>query len=356
MPARYTSERFVGRERELSNLAVALEAAAEGRSPRIVLSGRGGIGTSRLVTEAIRRVGTLPTPFQIVRCTAVRARNRAAYGPIIEGFTPWLASLADADLHRAAGTGAEPIARLLPDIAPRLASDIRHARREAIAPERRGAWIAEAVQGLLERVGERRPVLLVLEDLHHADAGTRALATFLARVARPARVCLVLTYGRDHVTRGHPLQPQLASIASAADPPIQLELGPLDRFDLAQLVTEIEGERPTAAALLLVAERSGGDPLIAEEVLAARRELPGLSLGTTLDELVLARLGRRAPEARRVLRLLAPAGMPLDRAQLAAVATTFEGLVDGLPPRSTTRPRRGDGVLDADLRAGVMEA
>src|SRR5204862_4961379 len=41
---------------------------------------------------------------------------------------------------------------------------------------------------------------------------------------------------------------------------------------------------------------------------------------------------------------------------LATVAATFEGLVDGVPPRSTTRPRRGDGVLDADLRAGVMEA
>jgi DNA-binding CsgD family transcriptional regulator/tetratricopeptide (TPR) repeat protein len=48
--------------------------------------------------------------------------------------------------------------------------------------------------------------------------------------------------------------------------------------------------------------------------------------------------------------------MPLTRAQLVSVAATFEGLVEGLPPRSTTRPRRGDGVLDADLRAGVIEA
>ncbi|HUQ42855.1 MAG TPA: LuxR C-terminal-related transcriptional regulator [Candidatus Limnocylindria bacterium] len=356
MPARFSSERFVGRERELSHLAVALEAAAEGRSPRLIVSGRGGAGASRLVSEAVRRVGLLNRPFQVVRCTAVAARNRAAYGPIIEGFRPWLDSLEQGDLEHAVGPGAEPIARLLPAIAPRLAGEIRHERRASIAPERRSAWVSEAIQGLLERAGERRPILLILEDLDHADAGTRNLATFLARVARPSRVCLVLTYGRDRLSRGHPLLPQLASISGAADPPTQLELGPLDRFDLAQLVTEIEGERPTAAALLLVAERSGGDPLIAEEVLAARRELPGLSLGSTLDELVLARLGRRAAECRRVLRLLAPAGRPLDRGELAAVATTFEGLVEGLPPRSTTRPRRGDGVLDADLRAGVTEA
>jgi DNA-binding CsgD family transcriptional regulator/tetratricopeptide (TPR) repeat protein len=356
MPARFSSERFVGRERELSHLAVALESAVDGRSPRLLISGRGGVGVSRLVTEATRRVGRLSQPFQVVRCTAVPARGLAAFGPIIEGFSPWLASLDPAELARVVGPGAEPIARLLPAVAPRLASAIRHARRGSIAPERRGAWIGEAVQGLLERAGERRPILLILEDLHHADAGTRELATFLARVSRPARVCSVLTYGLDRIARGHPLLPVLAAIASASDPPAQLELGPLDRFDLAQLVTEIEGERPTAAALLLVAERSGGDPLIAEEVLAARRELPGLSLGSSLDELVVARLGRRAAESRRVLRLLAPAGRPLDRGELAAVAATFESLVDGVPPRSSTRPRRGDGVLDADLRAGVVEA
>jgi DNA-binding CsgD family transcriptional regulator/tetratricopeptide (TPR) repeat protein len=356
MPARFSSERFVGRERELSHLAVALEAAADGRSPRLLVSGAGGVGVSRLVGEAVRRVGRLSEPFDVVRCTAVPARSRAAYGPIIEGFSPGLAALDDAELQRVAGPGAEAVARLFPAVASRLSGAIRHARRESIAPERRGAWIGEAIQGLLERAGERHPILLVLEDLHHADAGTRALATFLARVARPARLCLVLTYGMDRISRGHPLLPELAAITSSADPPARLELGPLDRFDLAQLVAAIEGERPTAAALLLVAERSGGDPLIAEEILAARRELPGLSLGTTIEELVLARLARRAPECRRALRMLAPAGRPIDRGELATVAAMFESLVDGLPPRSTTRPRRGDGVLDADLRAGVIEA
>ena len=356
MPAKFSSERFVGRERELSHLAVALEAATEGRSPRLLLSGRGGVGVSRLVSEVVRRVGRLEQPFQVVRCSAVPARGRAAFGPIVEGLTPWLSSMDDATLASVVGPGAEPLARILPGVARRLGVSIQHERRNSISPERRGAWIGEAIQGLLERAGERQPVLLVLEDLHHADDGTRNLATFLARVARPARACLVLTYGLDRMTPGHPFQSQLTTINDSSDPPSPLELGPLDRFDLAQLVTEIEGERPTAAALLLVAERSGGDPLIAEEVLAARRELPGFSLGSTLDELVLARLARRSPETRRVLRLLAPAGRPLSRGELAAVEATFEDLVDGVPPRSTTKPRRGDGVLDADLRAGVVEA
>src|SRR5512135_3552489 len=174
MPARFVSERFVGRERELLRLATALEAAAEGRSPRILLAGSGGIGVSRLVSETIRRVERLDGSFRVVRCRAVPAHAAAAYAPIAEGLGRWLATVDDAELERIVGPGAEPLARLLPGLASRLGygSD---------APERRTAWLNEAIHGLLARSGEDRPVLLVLEDLHHADAGTRGLATFLAR-------------------------------------------------------------------------------------------------------------------------------------------------------------------------------
>ncbi len=356
MSARYVSDEFVGRDRELSHLAVALEAALDGASPRLLIAGRGGIGVSRLVSETIRRIRRLADPVRVVRCTARPARSMDAFAPIAEGFTPWLSSLDDDELARIVGPGAEPLGRLLPELAPRLGVAASRGRRGAIAPERRAAWLSEAIQGLLERAGERDPILLVLEDLHHADAGTRNLAAFLARVTRPSRVCLVMTYGSDRIARGHPLLPQLAAMSASSEPPQTVEVGPLDRFDVARLVAALDGERPTAAALLLVAERSGGIPLIAEEVLAARRELPGVSLGSTLDELVLARIARRGPECRRVLRLLAPAGLPIERRALARVAGSFEALSEGLPPRSTTRPRRGDGTLDADLRAGLAEA
>jgi DNA-binding CsgD family transcriptional regulator/tetratricopeptide (TPR) repeat protein len=355
MPARSVSERFVGRERELSRLALALDAAVQGRSPRLLLAGSGGIGLTRLMDETIQRVGRAGLPFRVVRCRAVAPHAMGAYSSVAAGLEPWLASLDQPELDRIVGPGAEPLARLLPGLAGRLPID-GAARRDAISPERRTAWLNEAIHGLLERAGEEQPVLFILEDLHHAGAGTRGLATFLARVARPARLCLVATYGTDRLSRGHPLLPGLAEMAQATDPPERLELGPLDRGELAQLVAALEGERPTAAGLLLVAERSGGVPLVAEEIVAARRELPGVALGASLEELVLARLARQAPESRRILRLLAGAGMPLSRDAIADVAAAYEKLADGVPPRSTSRPRRGDGVLDADLRAGLEDA
>ena len=82
-------------------------------------------------------------------------------------------------------------------------------------------------------------------------------------------------------------------------PPERLVLPPLDRDELAALIEGIEGERASASLLLLVAERSGGLPLVAEELLAARRELPSASLTGSFDELVIARLAIRSRECRR---------------------------------------------------------
>ena len=113
------------------------------------------------------------------------------------------------------------------------------------------------------------------------------------------------------IPRDDPWVAAVATIAAAPRPPERLTLPPLGRDELAALIEGIEGERPSASLLLLVAERSGGSPLVAEELLAARRELPTVSLTGSLDDLVVGRLGIRSLECRRVLRLLAPAGRPL---------------------------------------------
>ena len=353
MPARLRSERFVGREREIARIAVALEAAADGHSRRILLSGPGGAGVSRLVDESIRRVGRLAEPFTILRWRAVAGRRGEPYHPVIEGIRPYLASLAGPERARVVGPGADALSVLLPGIRGRDRVD--GPRQLRVGPDRRAARLAEAVLGMLERASERRPVLLALEDLHVADAATRALAVFLARVSRPSRLCILVTHGTDRLVRGDPLLADLAAIIDAADPPDRLELGPLTRDELADLVAGIEGERPTASLLLLAAERSGGNPLLAEEILAARREMSGVSLGSSLDELVAARLALRSSECRRALRLLALAEEPLRREALQSVATAFEAGADGLPPRSTGRPRHAADGLDADLRAGLDE-
>jgi len=348
---------FVGRERELARVAAALDAAARGEPRRLVISGPGGIGVTTLIDETNKRVRRLPLPFDVIRCQAFAGRGGQPFAALAAGLGPYLDGLDDAVLGAIAGSSAEPIARLLPDLRPRLERIGTLGGRSLVVPTGRTvAWIAEAILRVLEAAAARSPVLFSVEDLHAADAATRGVAVFLARVLRPARLCVIASYASDELSRGHPLIGDLASMADAARPPERIELGPLSRAELATFVAEAEGGRPSAALVLLVAERSAGNPLLAGQLLLARRELAGVAPDSTLDDLVAARLAVRSPECRRFLRLLAPAEEPLDAATLTAAAAGFEHDAQGLPPRSTTAPRRAEGGLDADLRAGLDEA
>jgi DNA-binding CsgD family transcriptional regulator/tetratricopeptide (TPR) repeat protein len=358
MPAGFTSATFVGRESAFARIAPALEATAAGVPTTVLLEGTGGIGASRFLTEATSRLAALDEPFTVLRGRAVPAGTDEPYAPILRAIRPTLLAASDAELVELLGPGIEDGLRLVPELHTRLVrAGALPEHRTVTSPERRQARLLEGILGVLIRLGERQPVVLVLEDLHHADAGTHAFATFLARVQRPRRVCLIATFQPDEVTRSHPLTEELSTMTAARRPPERLTLEPLDRDELADLIEAIEGERPTGSALVLVAERSRGIPLVAEEVLAARRELSRSSLPVSFEDLVVARLSLRSPECRRVLRLLAPAARPLTTAELADVAAAYERTADHRsPPRSTTLPRRGDGPIDADLTAGLAEA
>ncbi len=353
MPATTSSARFVGRRQELQTLAVALRDATAGSPQTILLTGPGGIGVTRLIDETERRVLALAEPFRVVRCRAYAGRAGEPYRPLADALGHLCDEIDDEELRSSVEVGADAIAHLLPAIAPRLGEI---GRTPILAPEHRQARLFESVLSFLHRLAERRPIILALEDLHNADAGTRALARFVARVRRPGRLLTILTYQPDELTPVHPLMADLAAIDDAMTAPTHIELGPLGRDELADIIEGVEGARPSASLLLLAFERSGGNPLVAEEVLATRRAREGVAPGGTLDDLVAARVALLGPECRRVLRLLAPAEAPLTAAELASTSAAYESTARGVAPRSASGPRRGHGGLDADLSAGLAEA
>ena len=357
MAPTYTSARFVGREDAFARLASVLQSAAAGASGTLFIDGTAGVGSTRFIDEAIRRVAGLQEPMTVLRGGAFGSRTDAPYGSLIRALRPVLLDLPVDDLAVVLGSATDELGRLLPDIAQRVAGNADADRRVlTVVPERRQARLLEGILGVLGRLSERLPVLLVIEDLHRADAATRTLVTFLARLARSQRLAVVGTYQADAIDRDHPWSQDLVDLATAPRQPERLTLGPLRRDELARLIESIEGSRPSASVLVVVAERSAGRPLVAEELLAARRELPAVSLTSSFQDIVLARIAARSHETRRALRLMAPANRPLDRESLAAIADAFEAELTGGPPRSSHAPRRGDGVLDADLTAGLEEA
>ncbi len=353
MVARFTSARFVGREAAFARLAGALETAATGRASTVMLAAGAGLGASRFITEAERRLVGSSSPYLVLRGRASIDGADAPYAPAVQALRTLIGALPAEQLAGVLGAGSGDLSRILPEVRGRLQALGGTGEREAIsAPERRQARLLEGILRVLGRAALDRPIALVIEDLHRADAGTRALVTFLSRIARDQRLCIIGTYQPDEMTRSHPLWASLASIEESHRPIDHLPLEPLDRRSLADLIEGIDGQRPSASVLVLVADRSHGNPLLAEELVAAHRELSVASLAGGLSQLVVARLALRSDACRSVVRLVAPAGRPLPLASLAAIGQALDP--GGSPGRALSAVP--EGPLQGELAAGLREA
>jgi DNA-binding CsgD family transcriptional regulator/tetratricopeptide (TPR) repeat protein len=346
-------ERFIGRQRELDQLEAAVASVAGGRGGVVLVAGSSGMGASRLLDELGSRIVSAPgRPLFLLHSDRLPAWRGNPYRPIRAALETHLRALAPS----AVGALVEPAAEIL---GPLLAGIPGVPAVEASRPgaiERRAERTLEALRGLLGRLATDRPVVLQLEDLHEMDAATRDFVAFLARTGGALPILLVGTYQPDALTRTHPLRATLESIEGGPRGVARIELGPLSQPEMGALIEAHEGERPSAPLLLLVTERSRGNPLVAEEVLDARRELSGASLTAPLAQLVLGRLARRSAECREVLRALALAEGPLALDELAAVAAAYQAGSGRPLRRSSRRAGATAGLLDAELTAGLQEA
>ena len=242
--------RLVGRDAELSRMLTLLDDAASGQAVVALIGGDAGVGKTRLVAE-VTRMAT-EQGFTVLSGHCAELGESVPYLPLadaLRGVTQPLGA-APAGSHRAAAgqppgaarlrdaLAARPLlGRLLPEsgtAAPAGGDESGMARQQMLG----------AVLGLLAELAAAAPVLLVLEDLHWADASTRDLLTFLSRVLRTERVAIVGTYRTDDLHRRHPLRPVLAELQRL--PTVTaIQLGPLEPAALAEHLTALaEANRP----------------------------------------------------------------------------------------------------------------
>ena len=109
-----------------------------------------------------------------------------------------------------------------------------------------------------------RPLLLLIEDMHWADRSTLELVAALSRTAR-GRLLLVLTVRSDELHRRHPFRTALSELADLHIAR-RIELGPLDRGDIAILIRAAVRCRRQRRSEASIHARSEGNPLYAEEL------------------------------------------------------------------------------------------
>ncbi len=301
---RVTSSRLIGRATELAELEAGLADASDGRPSVAFVAGESGVGKTRLLTELADRANATGARVLVGECVEL-GEGDLPYAPIVAALRS-LARDDDPVLARLDATARAGLAGLLPELGDRAAgADPAQAR------------VFEALLTLLDALGRSAPLLLAIEDLHWADASTRAFVTFLARSLRGERVLVVATYRSDELHRRHPLRPLLAELERGPRAR-RIELDPLSRDELAAQLADILGAAPDPALVDRLHARSEGNPLFCEELLAAgldgRGELP-----PTLRDALMVRVEALGEPTQELLRLLAVGGR-MDHALLAAAS------------------------------------
>ena len=322
--ARVSSPTFVGRAGELDRLADALrQVRANGARTRLV-TGEAGIGKTRLVGEFVARARRHGARTLSGDCLQV-GETGLPYAPIVGALRPLLTSMPSSEIDVLVGPGRRELSALLPDL--RAPADVARVSPEPpLEATATQARLFEVVLGLLGRLAERDPLVLVLEDLHWADASTRDLVRFLVRNARSVPILFVATYRSDELHRRHPVRPLVAELERIHGVEI-LELRAFDRDELADQLHGILGEPADPALVDTVLSRSGGNPFFAEELLAAGRA--GLNVPRTLRDTLEDRVRELDPDAQHAIRVASVAGARVAHRLLADVADLPEERLTG---------------------------
>ncbi|MEU4659259.1 AAA family ATPase [Streptomyces sp. NPDC023723] len=327
---RSVSPVFVGRADELAVLDDALTRASAGKDAgtaaggepqALLLGGEAGVGKTRLVEEfaaGARRRGAV---VAVGGCVEIGADGLpfAPFSAVLRALRRAL----PADMAEAAAGQEEELARLLPELAEQPA-----AARSARPDEESTARLFELTARFLERIAARQPVVLVLEDLHWADASTRHLLAYLLRTLRRGRLVVLATYRSDDIHRRHPLRPLLAELDRLRTVR-RVDLARFTRAEVARQIAGILDDEPDLRRVDDIYERSDGNAFFVEELAVAAREGCCDGLTDSLRDLLLVRVEALPDCAQRVARIVAEGGSTVEHRLLAAVARLTEDDLDG---------------------------
>ncbi|WP_320782494.1 helix-turn-helix transcriptional regulator [Streptomyces sp. CRN 30] len=304
---------FVGRADELAVLNDALVRAGRGGEPQaLLLGGEAGVGKTRLVEEFATAACAQGAVVALGGCVEIGA-DGLPFAPFSTALRA-LRRVLPEELSAAAAGQEEELARLLPELA-----ETGTTSRGGRPDEGDTARLFELAARLLERVAARRTVLLVLEDLHWADASTRHLLAYLLRTLRAGRLVVLATYRSDDIHRRHPLRPLLAELDRLRTVH-RIDLGRFTREEVARQIAGILDDEPDARRVDDIYARSDGNAFFVEELAAAAHEGCCDGLTDSLRDLLLVRVEALPESAQRVARIVAEAGSTVEHRLLAAVA------------------------------------
>jgi DNA-binding CsgD family transcriptional regulator/tetratricopeptide (TPR) repeat protein len=295
---------FVGREAEMETLIAALADAVSGQGRILLIGGEPGIGKTRLVDEFTHRARKKDVLVLLGRCW--EAGGAPAYWPWIQALRSLPGQLDREKTTQISGA----LAQLLADVSDQESlPDLL--KVSSAAPEVDRFRLFDSLTSYLRRASNQQPLVLILEDVHAADAPSLLLLQFMAGEIVRNQILILATYRDVEVTRGHPLATALSEVDRS---PVakRISLSGLDRAHLARFIEIVAGTAPPEEMIIALHDKTEGNPLYVDELvrlLDSENQLWGTSEGhhwpvpEGIREVIGRRLDRLPADCRELLGL-----------------------------------------------------
>ena len=331
---------LVGRRRELTLLEAALDEAAEGHAMLVGLSGEAGIGKSRLALELRSRATAMG--FASVWSTGQSYASSFPYHvlePLVSQLLDRRPGTALGDALRAtlgeiSGETLAGWTAVLADLAGE-ANAADHSLLAGLTPEAHKRLVVHALWAVVGTRARERPQLIVLDDLHWADAASLEVLDELLALVADLPVAVLALYRAGW-----------ANPWSARSSYQQVNLDRLRETDARQLVgalsagSAVDEDRTTE-----LLRRSAGNPFFLEELV---REGAGTARGgrlpETVHELLQARIDALPSDASATLQVAAVIGTDFGTRMLVAIEPVddLDTALTALVRDDLVVPRGGD--------------
>jgi DNA-binding SARP family transcriptional activator len=335
---------FVGRERELGELAGALEDSLGGQGRLVLIMGEPGIGKSRLAEELAREARNRGALVVVGRCW--EAGGAPAFWPWVQALRSYVREV-DADrLVAQLGGDATDLATILPELSEFVPGTPTLA---AVEPDGARFRLFHATAEFLRRASRDRPIVIVLDDLHAADTPSLLLLQFLAREIGTMHVLLVAAMRDVDPVPGEAMTAMLAEITRE---PVtrRISIVGLSEAAVAEYVNAAASEIASAELAAELYAQTEGNPLFVTETVrllahegADLRPRGGSVIPQSVRDVIARRLLHLPEECRRLMLLASVLGREFTLDALARLdGDVGDRLLDTL-----------DHALEARILAGV---
>ena len=351
--------RLVGRVRELHQLRELWRIAQQGRRHVALVSGEPGAGKTRLAHEAVvfaRLNGAL-----VLQGGCYEYEASSPYLPFVEALRRWVHDQPTDVLRAQVGPVAAELVKLAPELEARIGPI---PPSPALGANEERLRLFDHVARLVQTLAADHGLLLFIDDLHWADAGSLALLHYLMRNLKDERLLVLATYREIELDRAHPLAAALVEWERER----LVTRVRVERFqpeETAALLASLFGQASVSPEFAEVVHReTEGNPFFIEEVVKSlidqgqiyrsgdgwdRKEVRDLTIPQSVKTAIGRRLDRLSPACADALHTAAAVGKAFSFEELAASSAAAEdALLDALDEACAAQllqPRGAEGFV-----------